>query len=104
MAVLRIILLCVTGIVIGGCVSSQPMRFSAVSVSAPPSKALIVQEGVVGEDCPEGTGSYGSYAEATRKAISSVPHANALVNAQFSRVEKPVARICVTVTGDAATL
>jgi hypothetical protein len=80
------------------------MRFTVASISELPSNVQIVQEGVVGEDCPKGAGSYVSYAEATRKAIRSVPHANALINVQFSRVEKPVAKICVKVAGDAAKL
>lgn len=91
-------------IVVSGCVSSETMRFTAVSVSDPPSSVLIIQKGVVGEDCPKGTGSYGSYADATRKAIESAPSANVLINARFSRVEKPIARICVKVTGDAAQI
>jgi hypothetical protein len=80
------------------------MRFTAVSVSEVPSDVRIIEEDVVGEDCPKGAGSYGSYAAATRKAIESVASANALINARFSRVEKPVAKICVTVTGDAVQL
>lgn len=80
------------------------MRFTVASVSEVPSDIQIVQEGVVGEDCPKGVGSYGSYAEATRKAIQSAPHANALINVRFSRVEKPVSKICVKVAGDAARL
>lgn len=104
MPVLRASLAIVAAIAVSGCVSSETMRFTAVSVSDAPSKARIVQEGVVGEDCPKGAGSYGSYADATRKAIESAPNANVLINARFSRVEKPVAKICVKVTGDAAQL
>ena len=80
------------------------MRFTVVSVSETPSDVRIIQEDVVGEDCPKGAGSYGSYADATRKAIESAPGANVLINARFSRVERPVAKICVTVAGDAAQL
>ncbi len=101
---LRSFFLLFCAIAVGGCASSETMRFTAVSVSELPSNVHIVQEGVVGEDCPKGAGSYGSYAEATRKAINSVPHANALINVRFFRVERPVAKICVKVTGDAAKL
>ena len=80
------------------------MRFTAVSVAELSSSVQIIQEDVAGEDCPKGSGVYGSYEEATRKAIQSVPNANALINAKFSKIEKPVAKICVVVTGDAVRL
>ena len=103
-AMLRLSFLTACTIAVGGCVSSDAMQFTAVSVSDLTSNADIVQEGVAGEDCPKGAGSYGSYAEATRIAILSGPPANALINAQFSRVERPFAKICVKVIGDAVKL
>ena len=99
----RIALIAVAAAV-SGCISSATMTFTAVSVHEPPPDIRIVKEGVVGEDCPKGAGSYGSYDEATHKAITAAPPANVLINARLSRVERPVAKICVIVTGDAAQL
>jgi hypothetical protein len=87
-----------------GCVSSQSMQFGAVAVGELPIRPTILREGVSGEDCPNGAGSYGSYAAATERAIGSVPGATALINARFSRTERPVAKICVRVVGDAVRL
>ena|ERR1043165_7208767 len=87
-----------------GCVSSQSMVFGAVAVGKLPISPTILRVGVSGEDCPTGAGSYGSYAVATEQAIGSVPGATALINAKFSRTERPVAKICVRVVGDAVRL
>lgn len=101
---LRLILLFGYAIAVGGCVSSEAMQFSVVSVSELPSDTHIIQEDVVGQHCPESGESYGSYSEAARKAIASAPPANVLTNVRISSAEKPVAKICVTVSGDAAKL
>lgn len=99
-------LVCVLLLVVslGGCVSSRPMLFSAVSVAALPISPVVLQLGAIGEDCPKGSGSYGSYSLAAERAISSVPNANALINAKFTRTERPFATICVKVIGDAVRL
>jgi hypothetical protein len=89
---------------LGGCASSQTMEFGIVSVDPLPISPTILKENVVGEDCPSGTSGYGSYSKATQQAISSVNTANALINAQFSRTERPVGKICVKVIGDAVRL
>lgn len=87
-----------------GCVSSPSMLFGAVSISALPISPVVLQTGAIGEDCPKGSGSYGSYSLAAERAISSVPNANALINARFMRTERPLATICVRVIGDAVRL
>jgi len=89
---------------LGGCATSQTMEFGAVSVDPLPVSPTILKENVMGEDCPSGTSGYGSYSIATQQAISSVNTANALINAQFSRTERPVGKICVRVIGDAVRL
>ena len=86
---------------ITGCVSSKPMNFTAVSTGEANIEYIVLSKGVVGKDCE---GQYGSYEKATRNAIASVEGATALVNAKFSRKEVPVAKICVTVIGDAVKI
>jgi hypothetical protein len=86
---------------LAGCISSSPMKFTVASTNSPSNGYTLLQEGVIGQDCE---GQYGSYEVATRIAISSVDEANALINVEFSRREMPIARICVTVTGDAVKI
>ena len=101
---LRLCCLVACALSASGCVASSAMQFTAVSISELPPDFQILEKDVVGEDCPNGIGGYGSYAEATRRAIESVPEANALINAAFSSAEHPIARICVKVVGDAVRL
>lgn len=87
-----------------GCVSSSSMNFGVVAVDPLSIPITMVREGVQGEDCASGVGKYESYELAMKLAIASAPGANALTNAKFSRVEVPVATMCVTVTGDAVRI
>ena len=84
-----------------GCVSSSSMSFGVVAVDPVSVSPAMIKQGVVGKDCPTGVGKYGSYELAAKRAIDSAEGANALANAKFSRMEMPVATMCVTVTGDA---
>ncbi|MEM7359994.1 MAG: hypothetical protein AAF431_12910 [Pseudomonadota bacterium] len=90
-----------TLIQLAGCVSSKPIHFTIASVEDAKFDYEILKKGVEGKDCE---GQYGSYEVATRAAITSVKGANALANAKFSRKEVPIARICVSVVGDAVKI
>ena len=90
-----------SAIQLAGCVSSKPMVFTAVAVKELGIKYQLLKKDVKGEDC---SGQYGSYELATKNAIANTKGANALVNARFSRREVPIAKICVTVTGDAVKI
>jgi hypothetical protein len=98
---MRRLLLIVFAIAISRCVSSSRMSFGVVAVDALPASFVVLAKGVKGEDCPKGVGKYGSYELAMQRAVALAPTANALANAKFSRVERPLGTMCVTVTGDA---
>lgn len=95
-------ILCATGCAL----SSDPMRFSAASVAEISKGYVVLRERVSGEDCPVGKSRYGSYAVATKKAIETVPGANALVNVTISRenTSRLYAKLCAQVIGDAVRL
>ena len=86
------------------CVSSAPFKFSVISLGEDISDIEILEKGVTGEDCPSGLSGYGSYSKSTAIAIRKVEGANALINVEFSRAERPIGKLCVKVTGDAVRL
>lgn len=90
--------------VLSGCISTPSIPFSTVSIDEDLSNITVLQKGVTGEDCPAGLVGYGSYSRATSLAIEKVEGATALINAEFSRAERPIAKICVRVTGDAVKI
>lgn len=90
---------------LSGCVSSSQVLLSVASSKAKPENITILKKDVKGDDCSSIMPFYyGSYSAAINNALQKVEGSNVLVNAQFSRREMPLFRICVTVEGDAGKL